>query len=252
MRNILIYFAIKYQGDYRLIMNAIKEKEKVDEEELKKIKNRNYKAITILDDDYPFELKSIYMPPFVLFYKGDISLINGKNKLAVIGSRKPSEYGINATKKILDELFLQCEAIIVSGMASGIDSIAHLSSLEHKMKTIAVLGCGIDYCYPSENLMLKKEIEKNGLVLSEYPDKTVPNKNFFPLRNRIIAGISKAVLVTDAKIKSGTQITIRFALEQGKEIYAIPHSIFDNSFCNELIKQGAIPVLKGQDLEEFY
>lgn len=252
MRNILIYFAIKYQGDYRLIMNAIKEKEKVDEEELKKIKNRNYKAITILDDDYPFELKSIYMPPFVLFYKGDISLINGKNKLAVIGSRKPSEYGINATKKILDELFLQCEAIIVSGMASGIDSIAHLSSLEHKMKTIAVLGCGIDYCYPSENLMLKKEIEKNGLVLSEYPDKTVPNKNFFPLRNRIIAGISKAVLVTDAKIKSGTQITIRFALEQGKEIYAIPHSIFDNSFCNELIKQGAVPVLKGQDLEEFY
>ncbi len=252
MRNILIYFATKYHGDYRLIMNAIKEKEKVDEEELKKIKNRNYKAITILDDDYPFELKSIYMPPFVLFYKGDISLINGKNKLAVIGSRKPSEYGINATKKILDELFLQCEAIIVSGMASGIDSIAHLSSLEHKMKTIAVLGCGIDYCYPSENLMLKKEIEKNGLVLSEYPDKTVPNKNFFPLRNRIIAGISKAVLVTDAKIKSGTQITIRFALEQGKEIYAIPHSIFDNSFCNELIKQGAVPVLKGQDLEEFY
>ena len=105
MRNILIYFATKYHGDYRLIMNAIKEKEKVDEEELKKIKNRNYKAITILDDDYPFELKSIYMPPFVLFYKGDISLINGKNKLAVIGSRKPSEYGINATKKILDELF---------------------------------------------------------------------------------------------------------------------------------------------------
>lgn len=252
MRDILIYFAIKYHGDYRLMVNAIKEKEKVDEEELNKIRKKNYQVLTILDDDYPFELKSVYMPPLVLFYKGDISLINGKNKLAVIGSRKPSEYGINATNKILDELFLQCEAIIVSGMAAGIDSIAHLSSLNHKMKTIAILGCGIDYCYPSENLMLKKEIEKNGLVLSEYPGNTIPNKNFFHLRNRIIAGISKAVLVTDAKIKSGTQITVRFALEQGKEIYAIPHSIFDNSFCNELIKQGAIPVLKGQDLEEFY
>lgn len=246
MRNILIYFAIKYHGDYQKILNAIKTKEKVQNEDLQKVKN--IKALTIIDENYPLSLKNCYMPPFVIFYQGDISLINEENLLSVVGSRNPSDYGIKATKKVLNDFLSEYDCIIVSGLAKGIDTLSHQIALKNKRKTIAVLGCGIDICYPLGNELLKNEIENVGLVISEYPPGVQPKKEYFPFRNRIIACLAKAVLIGDASIRSGTQITVKYALEYGKEILAIPHEIFSSSFCNELIKQGAMLVSCKEDI----
>ncbi len=251
MRNILIYFAIKYKGNYKKIYNAILKKEIVDSSEIEKVKKLDIKAITIIDDIYPISLKNCYQPPFVLFYKGDISLINSELSLAVIGSRDSSKYGIDVTKYILSDLLSKKSVTIISGLAKGIDTIAHLEALHFNQKTIAVLGCGIDNCYPKGNENLKLEIENSGLVISEYPNKCQPRKEYFPMRNRIISALSNGVLVTSAKSRSGTKITVRYALEQGKTIFSIPYSIFEDSYCNELIKEGAIPVLSGQDIIDF-
>lgn len=251
MRNILIYFSIKYKGDYKKIYQAIYNKEKVDELEIEKIKKSNIKAITIIDDNYPIKLKTCFQPPLVLFYKGDISLLNNNCSLAIVGSRNASSYGIEATKYLLKGLFLKKDVTIISGLARGIDTIAHLQALEWKQKTIAILGCGINNCYPKGNEALKKEIEEYGLVLSEYPDMIQPRKEYFPLRNRIISALSDGVLVTSAKNKSGTKITVNYALEQGKNIFTIPYPIFEESYCNQLIKQGAIPVVSSEDIIDF-
>ena len=125
------------------------------QEDIEKIKQRNITAVTILDAEYPSSLKMCYKPPFVLFYKGDISLLNSES-IAIVGSRYPSEYAIKATKYIMDGLFSKKDITIISGLAYGIDTIAHLEALRYNQKTIAVLGCGIDNCYPKENIDLKK------------------------------------------------------------------------------------------------
>ena len=198
-------------------------------------------------------LKNCFSPPFVIYYKGNKNLLYDKNILAVIGSREPTKYGIDATKKVLNELLDLENITIVSGLAKGIDAIAHQISLNHKQNTIAVLGCGLDVYYPKENFILYKDIEENGLLISEFPLGIGPDKKNFPQRNRIIAALAKSVLVCDALIVSGTQNTIRHALELDKNILAIPHPIFNESFCNKLIKEGATPILCGKDIiEEFF
>lgn len=249
MRNVLIHFSIKYRGDYLKIVEAIKLKENVTEADLKEAEKCK-DAITILDDNYPTLLRNSFAPPFVLFYKGDISLLERQPTLAVIGSRNPSEYGKKVTKKILEEIFEEKEIVVVSGLAKGIDSIAHKVSLNNNQKTIAVLGSGIDVCYPIENLSLYKDIEEYGLIVSEYPRGVSPDKKNFTLRNRIIAGLSKAILVTDASKISGTQNTVKHGIESNRDIMAIPHSILEESFCNYLIKQGAYPIFNGKDVIE--
>ena len=247
MRNLLIHFAIKYNGDYIRVLTAIKDKEIVSSEDIEKVKKLNVSALTCIDDNYPSCLKEIYAPPFVLFYKGDISLLNSE-KLSVVGSREPTSYGVEITKKVLNELFQERDVTIVSGLAKGIDAIAHKTALDNNQKTIAILGSGIDVCYPKENFILYKDIEERGLILSEYPMGCPPDKKNFPLRNRIIAALSKAILVTDATCPSGTQNTVRNGIEMNKDIMAIPHSILENSYCNYLLRQGAIPILCGKDI----
>ena len=153
MRNILIHFAIKYNGDYIKILSAIKDKEIVTNEDIEKIKKANICALTCLDDNYPSFLREIYAPPFVLFYKGDISLLNS-DMISVIGSREPTSYGKEVTEKVLNELFEERDVTIVSGLAKGIDAIAHEVALNNNQKTIAILGSGIDICYPKENFIL--------------------------------------------------------------------------------------------------
>ena len=250
VRDILLYFSYKYKGDWQGIFTALQNKENVDEKEIddivKKVGN-NY--ITILDEDYPSILKNIYRPPFVLYYKGDKSLLN-KDALYIsfIGSRDASSYGEAVTKKLIGDIKGE-NVIIVSGLAKGIDGISHQASLDKHIKTIAVLGTGIDMVYPKENVYLYERISQEGLIISEYPLSICPPSSF-PKRNRIIAGISHKIVVVEAKRRSGTQITVNIGLEQGKEIYAVPTSIFEESFCNELIAQGATPLFDGKELLE--
>ena len=239
MEKILVYFAIKYNGDWDKIYRAINQKEKVDIESLNDlIKQHGEKYITLLSENYPSRLKSIYKPPFVLFYRGDISLINSHKSVAIVGSRKNSDYGRDVTQRLSREL-AKNNITIVSGLAKGIDSIAHESCLEVDGKTIAVLGNGLNISYPSENEELKNAIETKGLVISEYPNNVEPDKENFPTRNRIVAGLSDGVIVSEARNKSGTMITVTRALEMGKDIFCVPYKVGEDSGCNSLIKDGA-------------
>ena len=250
MRSILVYFSYKYEGDVNLIFKALKNREPIDDDLYCKVVDMDLKAITILDYDYPECFKTIFQPPVVIFYKGDVSLLNENNLLSIVGSRENTDYGEKALKKVLNELFEQTSITIVSGLAKGIDTLAHKIALEHEMKTIAVLGTGLDEVYPIENEELFLEIEEKGLLISEYPPYSKGKPSNFPFRNRLIAGLGKATVVIEAKKHSGTRTTVRYALENGKDVYAVPKSILEESLCNELIKDGAIPLLSGYQLKD--
>lgn len=254
MRNILLYFVVKYEGDWKNIYQAISSKEKVNMEEVERVvEGIEDKCITILDNNYPCSLKNISCPPFAIFYRGNHELLSDKRLMvAVIGSRVHSDYGEKMTNKLVKEL-VEKEVIIISGLARGIDAIAHTTCLEHGGKTIAVLGSGIDVCYPKSNKQLYDDILKNeGLIISEYPSGINPKKDNFPLRNRLIAAFSNGILVVEAKIRSGTMITVNKALEIGKDIFCVPERASEGSGCNKLIKSGAKLTENVQDiLEEF-
>lgn len=252
-KDLLVYLSIKYKGDFKRIVQAIHEKEKVDEEvalgELKKIKS---KYITVLDDAYPDELRHIYMPPLVLFYKGDISLLkSAAPRLGVIGSRECTEYGSKMTKELVSGVIdgKKDNPVIVSGGARGIDTIALDTCLNNKGKTIAVLGSGLERLYPSVNKEMFEKIAKTGLLITEYPDMVEAAPDNFPARNRLVAGISNKILVTEAYKNSGTNITVLYALRQGKDVMAVPSEAGKNSACNRLIQDGAFLVENVDDLK---
>ena len=250
MRRIILFFAIKYNGNYKKMYQAIKDHEIVSQSDLEKIESKiNCNYITIVDANYPKYFQSIGFPPLILFYYGNINLLTSFNKVAVIGNRNYSMYGKEMTEKIVKEL-KEYDAVIVSGLALGIDSIAHNEALNNNMNTIAVLGGGIDYCYPLSNKHLYDKIKHNGLILSEYPNNVIPEAQNFLIRNRIIAAISDYILVSEAKYKSGTMNTVSYALEYGKDIFAVPNLANIGSGCNYLIKQGAKLVECAKDIYE--
>ncbi len=214
-----------------------------------KLDKNKIKIIKLVDEKYPENLKHIYSKPQALYVLGNENLLN-ENSIAIIGCRNCSKYGAQNAYKFGYEL-AQKGFCIVSGFARGIDTYAHLGAVKAKGKTIAVLGCGLDVVYPTENKRLYIEILKNGgAIISEYPLGTKPEKHHFPTRNRIISGLSNGVLVIEAKKRSGSMITVEHALDQGKTIYALPGNITsDNSYgTNELIKEGAIPFTRIEDL----
>lgn len=217
------------------------------------MKQNNIEMITIKDKEYPDKLKLIYDPPILLYIKGNKKILNEKS-VAIVGCRLCTKYGENIAKNLAYNLSLN-NINVISGLARGIDSCAHKGSLNAEGKTIAVVGCGLDRVYPEENKELfNKIINNNGAIISEYVIGTKPLAKNFPKRNRIISGLSSGVIVVEAREKSGTLITADFALEQGKEVYAIPGNINNcNSYgTNELIKQGAKAVTSIQDiLEDF-
>lgn len=206
-----------------------------------------FPSLSILDDSYPLALKQIYNPPVLLFYQGDLTLLD-MPKIGIVGSRKASDLGVRSVQKIVKELGNRF--VIVSGLARGIDTAAHMASLKAGGKTIAVIGSGLDVTYPKENYQLQDYLSTNQLVLSEYPPGTPPLKHHFPERNRIIAGLCQGLVVAEAKIRSGSLITCERALEEGRDVFAIPGSILDGQSdgCHQLIREGAKCISSAQDI----
>jgi DNA processing protein len=226
----------------KVITNWIENRKNTQPEKLvAQILNQGIKILTIFDSEYPVLLKEIYDPPMVLYYLGDNLDIFKKRMIGVVGTREVTSYGQEVTEKFVGHL-VNSNLVIVSGLARGVDTVAHTQTVKQDGLTIAVLGGGINRLYPGENTALSQEIvKKGGLVISEYPPNDSPQPGNFPARNRIISGLSEGVLVTEAAIKSGSLITAKSALEQGREVYAIPGPITSSQSFGvlDLIKQGA-------------
>ncbi|WP_409275670.1 DNA-processing protein DprA [Neobacillus sp. SCS-31] len=218
---------------------------------LQQYKARNISIITILDSSYPSLLKQIYQPPWALFASGDLSLLDATPKLAVVGSRQVSDYGKNAIRLIFPEL-IEKGTVIVSGLAKGVDTVAHECAIRNGGKTIAVIAGGLYHVYPEENRKLAFEMMKSQLVLSEHPPGTKPARWHFPMRNRIISGLSRGTFIVEAKNKSGSLITANYAVHEGRDVFSLPGSIFSpfSTGTNELIQQGAKLIIKAEDILE--
>lgn len=209
------------------------------EREYRLMERAGVRVLTLAHEDYPPLLKAIYDPPPVIYYKGRV-VGDTAFPLAVVGTRTPSSYGKIAAERLCTEL-AQCGCCLVSGMARGIDTIVHKAALKENAPTLAVMGCGLEHTYPPENRMLKEKIVEGGAILSEFPMSTKPDRNNFPARNRVISGLAYGTLVIEAGEKSGALITAHFALEQGREVFALPGNIFSQKSrgAHNLIKKGA-------------
>jgi DNA processing protein len=216
---------------------------------LEKYKSQNIQCITWFDSTYPSALKQIYNPPWVLYVKGNRDILLNNQMLAIVGTRNPTKYGMRMTDYFVSSL-IKHGWTTVSGLAKGIDARVHDVSLKTNGKTIAVLGSGFNHLYPKENIQLANEIIKGSLLLTEYPPERKPNKWHFPERNRIISGLSLGTIVIEAKGKSGSLITANLALEQNREVFAIPgpiDSVYSDG-TNLLIQEGAKLVLTPEDV----
>lgn len=229
----------------------IKRRETDIEQEYEKLCRENIKIVTIKDVDYPKSLKEIYAAPAILYVKGNLK--NDEKCLAIVGTRKYSLYGKQATLEITDAL-CKIGITVVSGLARGIDTFAHQACLNNNSQTIAVAGSGIDNAslYPSANRELARRIKEQGAVISEYPIGTLPLKQNFPARNRIISGLCLGTLVVEAPESSGALITAKYALEQNREVFAVPGPIYsvNSAGTNHLIKSGAKLVTNIEDIVE--
>jgi DNA processing protein len=216
--------------------------------ELKRAKDLGVSILTFRDQGYPKNLLQIYDPPPLLYVRGGLDQVNSP-MVAMVGSRKGSSYGRAVTKKISKDLASD-GVTVVSGMARGIDTCAHLGALEAGGMTIAVFGCGIDIIYPPENKKLFFDIIDHGAIISEFPLSTPPEGKNFPKRNRIISGLSLGVVIVEAAAGSGSLITASHALEQGREVFAVPGNVgmATSKGTNALIKQGAKLVEGAQDI----
>lgn len=253
MEELLLYFSLKYDGNFDKIFDALKSKETIDEKLRSELfetfyKSSSAKFTTLVSDNYPAKLKEISCPPFVLYYHGNLSLVD-KNSVAVAGSLKPSEYGKKCTELYVDELAKK-EDVIITGMQEGVATIALKQAMKISDKVIAVLPCGIDNYYPKENKELYEAMCKNGLVISEYPRKSEVKKDQIVQRLRLVSGISDKVLLTETKTKSKQREIVNYAFEQNKDVYAIPSDVTDRKLQgnNDLIKMGAIIVTSPKDI----
>ncbi len=220
---------------------------------LEVIERSGVKAVAIVEKRFPQLLREIHDPPFLLYYRGQLPR-EKELCLASVGTRRASGYGQSVTRHLIEPVANR-GVVVVSGLAYGIDQTSHQAALSAKGRTIAVLGAGVDdrSIYPASNYSLAQRIVKSGgALISEYPNGVGPKKHFFVARNRIIAGLSKATLVVEAPKKSGALITAEFALEEGREVLAVPGNIgqTNSQGTNRLIREGATPVLKARDILE--
>ncbi|PLR84199.1 DNA-protecting protein DprA [Bacillus canaveralius] len=222
-------------------------------EQIHRYRENNIHAITLFDTEYPLLLKEIYQPPWILYIKGNPALLNAKKLLAVVGSREITEYGRKAIHSLFPPL-INKGITIVSGLAKGVDTLAHSAAMKNGGSTIGVIAGGVYHIYPKENQPLALEMMKSQLIVSEHPPNTKPARWHFPHRNRIISGLSHGTLIVEAKRKSGSLITANFAVNEGREVFAVPGSILspNSAGTNDLIQQGAKLVKTADDiLEEF-
>jgi DNA processing protein len=208
-------------------------------EEFKRIEEWGCQVVTQLDEEYPPSLREIYDPPIVLYVKGDLSA-KDKNGIAMVGSRQTTHYGIETARKLSYQL-AYAGVTVVSGGARGIDTAAHQGALSAKGRTIAVLGTGINIVFPTENRNLFERISENGAVITQFPFNRSADKQSFPIRNRIVAGMTLGTVVVEANLTSGSLITTRFATDYGRQVFAVPGRIDSprSKGCHDLIKKGA-------------
>lgn len=234
----------KYSKEYESILS-------MGQRELERARKMGANILFYNEPAFPEELRNIPYPPLFVYVKGQIP---GLPKFAIVGSRNPTPYGKEVAYYFAQEL-AKCGFVIVSGLARGIDTIAHRATLEAGGKTIAIMGSGLDIIYPSENKELADKIGSfGGALISEFPFGTKPRRENFPRRNRLISGLSQGILVVEASEKSGTFLTAKWAQEQGREVFAIPGSIFSEKSkgTHILIKEGAIPVSEPKEILDYY
>lgn len=237
--------------DSRSLANLLEARQTLDlVGELERLLRAGVTVLTWQCDAYPVNLRNIYDPPPVLYLKGDL-LPEDDWAVAMVGTRRASVYGQEVTRRLAGEL-ARAGVTVVSGLASGIDSMAHRAALEAGGRTLAVLGSGVDIIYPEHNRKLAQGVQEQGALISEYPLGTRPERRNFPPRNRIISGLSLGVVVVEAGVRSGALITTEFALDQGRDVLAVPGSILQRTCqgSNRLIQQGAKPVLGVTDILE--
>lgn len=212
---------------------------------------QQYQAITIFDKNYPPQLRFIPDPPLSLYLKGNIDILSHQPNISIVGTRYPSDAAKTIMQTLLKPLINE-KWLLVSGMALGIDGYVHELAMKYDSPTIAVLGSGFRHVYPKQHVEMYQNLSRHNLVISEYPPYKTPQKYHFPERNRIISGLTFGTLVIEAKEKSGSLITVDQALEQGREVFAVPGSILcpTSRGCNQLIKDGAKSVLTGQEIIE--
>lgn len=247
-RDILIYFSIVHRGEWSEIQKAILAHKPLDYEDVKStIESCKSKVLTIFDPEYPEALSKIPSPPLVLYYEGDLSLIQDMDHcISMVGSRDCTEYARAKTVKIANEL-AKDGVSVVSGLATGIDTAAAEGAVKEG-KAVAVLGNGLDYFYPSGNRKLQKDVGRLGLLLSEYPDGTHPRPFHFPMRNRIIAGLSAAVCIMQAAPNSGTYVTAALAATFGRDVGCLPFRSDEGNIGNALIQDGAMLIESAEDV----
>ncbi len=230
-REMIAEYAYAYEGDWSRISRALSEQPASGSFCIRE------KYITILDEAYPKELKDLRYPPWILFYEGDISLL-AKPKVTIIGSRSLTPYGYHLTRTCAAAL--RESYVLVSGLAAGADGCVHRTALEGG-HTIGVIGSGLSFSYPEENRDLYDTMRKSELILSEYPNFTGVRKHHFPWRNRILAALGEFLVVTEARERSGTSLTVNEALALGRDVWCCPHRFDEESGmgCNRMIAEGA-------------
>lgn len=217
------------------------------------LKKNSVKVLTIECDEYPEMLRQIATPPLVLYCRGKFINLNNYLCIASVGSRKPTAYGRKNTYSIVKG-FCKEGCVLVSGMAQGIDAISHKAAIENGCPTVAFIANGVDIIYPQINAEIFKKVMEVGMIVSEYPLGTMPKPYYFPERNRLIAGVSKGVFISEATLKSGSSLTVSYAIEQNKDIFAMPGNVDSptSEEPNRLIKLGAYAVTEAGDIIRHY
>lgn len=253
-RDIILALSVRCHGEWKDIYEIVVKKiQFTDEEFQKEILKEKAPFFAITDDEYPDYFKSVYQPPFLLYYYGNLDILNKGPRLTVVGTRKPNDYQNEVLPRLLKECFakMKKKVVLVSGMAEGIDSLAMRTAMEEQIPVIGILGSGIDNPYPESSKDIYEYCKSGkGIVLSEYPLKSKPLADHFTFRNRLLAACGQVVFVAGGKNRSGTSSTARQALEQGKDILALPCNITGDDLTNTLIRDGARPVLESLDLCE--